>query len=357
MLVNKKIRIENKKILIIAGYKSYSASGVSKYFNFHNCKIEYFFKKKKLPELSELKNIIKKRIKLNPDVILGIGGGSVLDISKMTAAFENEKIKLNSNKLKFKKNSYLILIPTIPGSGSEATTFAVLYKSKKKFSIASKYMKADKVFFYTEALKSLNKSKKLPSALDILCQSIESIFSIKSNKKSLNYSKKSLTLFNKNIYKYLKGDSSTFKDMLLASNYAGKAINITKTNVPHALSYDLTTRFNVDHGHAVFLNFFGFLNFLYQNGMKKIFIKKRFYLLFKIFKIDKKNKTPLFLLNKKISKIIRHDASYQTFGIDRNKEINKIIKNINTERLKNCPIKIRKSDIRKIIFFDSLLTY
>ena len=45
--------------------------------------------------------------------------------------------------------------------------------------------------------------------------------------------------------------------MFLAANYAGKAINITKTNVPHALSYYLTSKFKIGHGYAVFLNLYG----------------------------------------------------------------------------------------------------
>ena len=41
--------------------------------------------------------------------------------------------------------------------------------------------------------------------------------------------------------------------MLLASNLAGKAINISKTTAPHAVSYPFSSMFNIDHGHAVSL--------------------------------------------------------------------------------------------------------
>ena len=47
--------------------------------------------------------------------------------------------------------------------------------------------------------------------------------------------------------------------MILASNLAGKAINISKTTAPHAVSYPFTSLFNISHGHAVSLFFENFL--------------------------------------------------------------------------------------------------
>ena len=51
----------------------------------------------------------------------------------------------------------------------------------------------------------------------------------------------------------------------LASNLAGKAINISKTTAPHAVSYPFSTLFGISHGHAVSLTFEKFLLFNYQN--------------------------------------------------------------------------------------------
>ena len=50
---------------------------------------------------------------------------------------------------------------------------------------------------------------------------------------------------------YLKNEDEGNKNMLFASNYAGKAINITTTTAPHAMSYKLTSLYNLPHGHAV----------------------------------------------------------------------------------------------------------
>ena len=59
--------------------------------------------------------------------------------------------------------------------------------------------------------------------------------------------------------------------MSLAACYSGKAISITKTSVPHALSYPFTSHFGISHGHAVSLTFNEFLkfNFIHSEKSKK----------------------------------------------------------------------------------------
>jgi len=353
--IDKKIKFKEKKIFIITGKKSYNSFDVNKFFKFCNCEVIFYFKKNSIPEINELKKIIKKKNKARPDIIIGVGGGSVLDLSKMTASLQDEKIQLSSTKkIKFSKKSKLILIPTNAGSGAEATNFAVLYDGKKKYSLISNKMIPDQVFFYRNTLVNYNKKKKLSSALDILCQSIESMFSVKSNKKSLKYSLSALKILKNNMFKYMNNNKAAFKNMFEASNFAGKAINISKTNVPHALSYYFTLKFKVDHGYAVFLNFFGFLNFLYNNINKSLFLKSRFAVLFNVFDISKRQKEPYNLLFKKITDMIGAKISYASFFIDRNKELKNIVAEVNLERLKNSPIKLKKKDIQKIILFNEL---
>ena len=67
----------------------------------------------------------------------------------------------------------------------------------------SNHFKPDNIFFYTDSLKNYIKTNKISSALDILCQSIESIFSVNSNIKSLAFAKKSLKILDKNLKEYL----------------------------------------------------------------------------------------------------------------------------------------------------------
>lgn len=354
LVFNKNIKIKKKKILIISGKNSFYLSGVKNYLFFHDCEVHYFFKKKKIPDIYELEKIINFKKKFKPDIILGVGGGSVLDLAKMTASLSN--IKFNFKKIKqsqFKNSTNLILVPTTAGSGSEATNFSVLFKNKQKYSLISDQMIPNKVYFFSNSLKNLDKHSKLSSALDILCQSIESMFSLDSNSQSLSCSKRSLNIIRNNMKKYINGDSSTFKKMFESSNFAGRAINKTKTNVPHAISYYLTSTFKVQHGFAVFLNLYGFLNFLYKQKKTSIFVNKRFDYLFQIFKIRKKENKKLILLFKKINTLVNFDVTYRKFLIDRRKNLAKIIKETNLERLKNSPIKITKEDLKEIILYNT----
>ena len=73
--------------------------------------------------------------------------------------------------------------------------------------------------------------------------------------------------------------------MLKAANYSGKAINITKTTAPHAVSYPFTAHYGISHGHAVALTFNDFMKFNFENTEKsitKFSLKGRMKILFKL---------------------------------------------------------------------------
>ena len=75
--------------------------------------------------------------------------------------------------------------------------------------------------------------------------------------------------------------------MLIGANFSGKAINLSKTIAPHALSYPFTYLFGVSHGHAVSLTFNEILNFNYKNIQRSkniIDVNSRYQNLFKITK-------------------------------------------------------------------------
>ena len=90
--------------------------------------------------------------------------------------------------------------------------------------------------------------------MDAIAQAVESLISIRSNKHSVEYSKISL----ENSLKYLENHikNKTFQTsykMSVAALNAGKAINISRTTAPHALSYPFSSHYGIQHGHAVIL--------------------------------------------------------------------------------------------------------
>ena len=138
-----------KKILIISGKKSYFASGADKIIKqiLKNKESYFFLKKNKNPEIKELKKIILYLRFIKPDLIIAIGGGSVIDYAKMANILNPEKnLKnqiINSDYGKIKKVTKILAIPTTAGSGAEVTSNAVIYIDKIKFSVESELLKPD----------------------------------------------------------------------------------------------------------------------------------------------------------------------------------------------------------------------
>ena len=95
---------------------------------------------------------------------------------------------------------------------------------------------------------------------------MESLISVRSNEKSVKYSIQSLDYSLKNYLKYLKKPNlDNSKKMQLAAYFSGKAIDLTKTTAPHALSYPFTAHFGISHGHAVSLTFSEFIKYNFEN--------------------------------------------------------------------------------------------
>ena len=192
---------------------------------------------------------------------------------------------------------------------------------------------------------------KSSAGFDAIAQGVESLISLKSNYKSVFYAKKSLKLSLKNYLSFLKKPNKiNSKNMLIASNLAGKAINISKTTAPHAISYPFTSLFGIDHGHAVSLTLEKFLSFNFENikrSESNFRLSERYRIIFKLFGIKNiKELSDKIKFLKKENKLI---DSFSDLGIDLNSKIKKILDQVNFLRLKNNPVKVSKEDIIRIL--------
>ncbi len=353
--------IENqlfKKVLVVGGAHSFVNSGAKKiiYEFLKNKEKNFFLKKKKLPEINELLKLNKVIRIFNPDLIISIGGGSVMDLSKISnVTCNNDNLKkqiLNNNVLIKKEHCKLIAIPTTAGSGAEVTTNAVIYVNNIKYSVEHELIKPTYMALFPELVVKNDKLSILQSsAFDSFAQAVESMFSVKSTSESLSHSKKSIKFFLANYKNFIsnKNLENAFK-LSLSSYYSGKAISISKTIAPHAVSYPFTSLFNVDHGHAVSLTFDSFLKFNYENNARSVSkydLVDRYNLLFKY-----TNSKNLDDLMNNINRI-KQDLSLENKLSKVNKKIpgklNLILDGINIQRLNNNPIKIEKKNILGIL--------
>ena len=345
-----------KKIFILCGRNSFFTSGAENLIKKLNHKeTRFFYKKSEIPILEELIEIINEIKSFKADLFLAIGGGAIIDYAKMANVVDSRpdlsKLILNYSYPFKKKLTKLAVIPTTAGSGAEVTSNAVIYVDNIKYSFESELLVPDYFFLVPEFLISAPNKIKASAGFDALAQALESLISMKSNEKSVEYASKSLKISINSFLSFL--NNPTFKnasEMSIASNLAGKAISISKTTAPHAVSYPFTAHFGVSHGHAVGLFFENFFKFNYENIQKsktKFDLSKRFNLIFSIFDVDN-----IYNFNTKISQIkkkakLEDDLKKLNINLKENSE--KIISGINFLRLGNNPIKINEKDVLNII--------
>jgi alcohol dehydrogenase class IV len=344
-------------ILIVTGKNSFEKSGVKKIILniLKEKKFKVFYKKIKIPNLIELKKLIKLIKIFKPNLIISIGGGATLDLSKIANVMFNvknleNKILLNNYRIN-KRFCDLIAIPTTAGSGAEVTTNAVVFIKKRKFSIENDLIKPNDSLIFPEFIISSTFKTKASSAFDALSQAIESSISVRSTQESIKFSIKSIKFFLENYSSYVKSNNlSNTYNMCLSAYYSGKAISISKTTAPHAVSYPFTSYFGVDHGHAVSLTLAEFLKFNYDNNDKSLTnfnLLKRYEILFGLFKVNdidefihKLNQIKKFFkLENNLIKINKHIPN----------KINLILSNVNEQRLTNNPVRITKQIIKSIL--------
>ncbi len=191
------------------------------------------------------------------DAVIAVGGGSAMDVAKCIKLYCNlPGGGENGNWLDaeyVENNIPFLAMPATAGTGSEATRYAVIYYNGKKQSVTSESFIPDTVLMDPNILITLPLYQKKATMCDALCHAIESFWSVNSTDESKEYSRRAIELVIANMDGYLENTEEGRKNMLLAANTAGKAINITQTTAGHAMCYKITSLFGSAHGHAAIL--------------------------------------------------------------------------------------------------------
>lgn len=342
-------KLNSKKIFLVTGKKSYETSGAKDVLEklLNGYEVFHFYDFTENPKLEDIEKGIKLYKKSMPDVVIAIGGGSVIDIAKsvnIITAQDEESGQLIKGKAKITNiGKPLIAVPTTSGAGSEATHFAVVYIGKEKYSIAHEYILPDKVILDPEFTFNLKPEITATSGIDALCQAVESYWSVNSNDESKKYSSDAIKLVFENLEPAVNNPSGDSRNkMLTASNLAGKAINITKTTAPHAISYSLTSYFGIPHGQAVSLTLGEFLEYNYNVTEKDVTVSGKA-------KIVKSSIDELIKLmgcsnaadaKSKITELMKSiglKTRLSELNIKTKEYLKIIIDNVNLERLQNNP--------------------
>jgi alcohol dehydrogenase len=183
-----------------------------------------------------------EKISFDPDAVVAIGGGRILDATKLLLHYAEFP------------RPFFIAVPTTAGSGSESTPFAVLYEGQTKISVQNNRLLPDCVVLDPQELASLSKFQKAVSGIDAFAQAVESLWNIHASSESRIYADEALKLLWSELAGFVHDEASVRnKKMMWASYLAGRAIAITRTTGCHALSYYLTAKHGIQHGQAVAL--------------------------------------------------------------------------------------------------------
>lgn len=354
-------KMNAKKIFLVTGKESYISSGAKAALDemLDTFQISHFNKFSPNPDLEDIERGLKFFQSERHDIILAIGGGSVIDIAKMInviSAQDSSAIEIINYPEKIKnKGIPLIAVPTTAGSGSEATHFAVVYVDKTKCSVANEDMLPEVIFIDPELTMSMPDRLTAITGMDALCQAVESYWSVDSTENSRADSGVAISLIFSNLEEAVLTPSINSRYMMcIGSHLAGRAINISRTTAPHAVSYTLTSNFRVPHGHAVSLTLGEFLIFNSEVSDDDIvdsrgadFVRNSISELCEIMGEKSARKTSRSISG--LMERIRLETRLSDLGIKDNYDFQLIVDNVNTDRLLNNPRRVSEEPLLKIL--------
>lgn len=209
------------------------------------------------PSQHDVAAIIATLSRPHVDMVIGIGGGSVLDVAKLLSVLCIDAAPSLDALLageKPQRRTRSILIPTTAGTGSEATPNAILAIPEKetKVGIISPVMLPDVVALVPELTTSMPPHIASSTGIDALCHLIECFTANVANPVSDNYALTGMNKLFANLETTLREPENLQArlEMLWASYYGGASIAHAGTHLVHALSYPLGGRYHLPHGVA-----------------------------------------------------------------------------------------------------------
>ncbi|MGG5330342.1 iron-containing alcohol dehydrogenase [Enterococcus sp. AZ163] len=207
------------------------------------------------PNYHEAQAMIDEFKKQEADFIIAIGGGSVMDVAKLSSILATDEYSVKDlldEPLLAKKQITSLMIPTTAGTGAEATPNSIVGVPEKdlKIGIVNSEMIADYVILDSRMIKNLPKPIAAATGVDALCHAIECFTSAKANPISNTFALEALDLIMNNLVEACTNPEAlkAKSDMLLGSFYAGVAITSSGTTAVHALSYPLGGKYHIAHG-------------------------------------------------------------------------------------------------------------
>jgi alcohol dehydrogenase class IV len=190
------------------------------------------------------------------DLVVGVGGGSVLDMAKVAAAavanpWQPVKEFLGANKI-VNPSVSKIFIPTTAGTGAEATPYALVIVEGKKKAIASPYNLAEVIMFSPSFTATMPPEVTASTGMDALSHAVEAFLSRGANPLTDSFAIEAIRKISDNLEEVFShgANLSARLEMSLAAMLAGLAFGNAGVIAGHAAAHTFGARYAIPHGVA-----------------------------------------------------------------------------------------------------------
>jgi alcohol dehydrogenase len=255
-LIKELIKLKSKKVFIVTiGSILESLNQFFKDCNLNHIQVQYDISIINEPTFNDLNNVLKIATSFNPDTVIGIGGGSVLDIAKLLSAQISNTQTLDDivgiGLLK-QRSKKLICLPTTSGTGSEMSPNAILVSNVdgQKKGIISPYLVPDVVIVDPLLTIQLPSSITAATGIDALTHCLEAYTNVNAHPIIDDWAIKGVALIANNIVEAVNNGTNTIarENVALGSVYGGMCLGPVNTAAIHALSYPLGSKYHLSHG-------------------------------------------------------------------------------------------------------------
>ncbi|PFB04604.1 alcohol dehydrogenase [Priestia megaterium] len=209
------------------------------------------------PPFENLEQMITQIEGKGYDLLVGVGGGSALDIAKvlsiMLTNHEDVRDLVGIEKVK-NPGVPTILVPTTSGTGSEVTYNAIFtdIRDKVKKGIVSPYLLPKVAIVDPELTLTVPPSVTAATGMDALVHAVESYTAIRAGELTDGIALQAIKLISRSLRKsvYNGKDLKAREDMAMGSLLAGISLGNAGVGAVHALAYPLGGKFKVPHGVA-----------------------------------------------------------------------------------------------------------
>ncbi len=208
------------------------------------------------PDTTNLAAAIAAAQACDPDLIVGLGGGSVMDVAKLVTVLRGGvglADVIGPNKVAGRLNA-LALVPTTAGTGSEAGIRALVTDAatRNKVAVESPFLLADMVALDPDLTMSVPPAVTAATGIDAMAHCVEAFTNRKAHPLIDNYARLGFSLVARFLPRAVAdgSDAEARAALLLASYYGGICLGPVNTAAGHALAYPLGTRLKLPHGLA-----------------------------------------------------------------------------------------------------------